>query len=87
MFPSLSCTYAVPYVAFVVQNALMIAAQLGLCVPRPEPGEVGSSKPKTPQEALKEAMQIAQKYAHPGGEVGHVGIHLHVLCSLRCPIS
>lgn len=51
------------------QTALMTAAKLGLCVPRPEPGDEASSKPKTPQMALKEAMDIARKYAHPGGEV------------------
>ncbi|CAN0045915.1 unnamed protein product, partial [Sphacelaria rigidula] len=49
-------------------TALMTAAKLGLCVPRPEPGDEGSSKPKTPQMALKEATEIARKYAHPGGE-------------------
>lgn len=50
-------------------NALMTAAKLGLVVPRPEPGDQTSSKPKTPQEALKEALSIAAKYANPGGEV------------------
>lgn len=51
----------------------MTAAKLGLCVPRPEPGEAGESKPKTPQMSLKEAMEISRKYAHPGGEVSRAG--------------
>lgn len=57
-------------------HALMTAAKLGLAVPRPEPGDQTSAKPKTPQEALKEAMAIAAKYAHPGGEVWP--------CSMAC---
>lgn len=59
------------------QTALMTAAKLGLCVPRPEPGDEGSSKPKTPQMALKEATEIARKYAHPGGEVRIVLLRVH----------
>lgn len=49
--------------------AMMTAAKLGLCVPRPEPGEEGTTKPNTPQEALKEAQSIALKYYHADGQV------------------
>ena len=50
-------------------TAMMTAAKLGLAVPRPEPGGSGSSKPKTPQEALREATFIALKFFHPDGQV------------------
>lgn len=51
---------------------MMTAAKLGLAVPRPEPaGTEGgqSGKPKTPQEALKEAATIALRYYSADGKV------------------
>lgn len=49
---------------------MMTAAKLGLAVPRPEPGGEGKDgKPKTPQEALKEAAAIALRYFSPDGKV------------------
>ncbi|CAM9438670.1 unnamed protein product [Ectocarpus fasciculatus] len=49
--------------------AMMTAAKLGLAVPRPEPGGEGKDgKPKTPQEALKEAAAIALRYFSPDGK-------------------
>lgn len=76
-----------PLAPMLSQTALMAAAKLGLCVPRPEPGEVGESKPKTPQMALREAMDIARKYAHPGGEVSCAGgdgvWHYNNACPVR----
>lgn len=53
-------------------NAMMTAAKLGLAVPRPEPGGgegAESGKPKTPQEALKEAAKIALRYFSADGKV------------------
>lgn len=57
-------------------TAMMTAAKLGLAVPRPEPGGSGTSKPKTPQEALREATAIALKYYYPDGKVGRVFVLL-----------
>lgn len=62
-------------------TAMMTAAKLGLAVPRPEPGVNGTSKPKTPQEALKEATTIALKYYYPDGKVGKVLVLLVCLYS------
>lgn len=53
---------------------MMTAAKLGLAVPRPEPGGgewTESGKPKTPQEALKEAATIALRYFSADGKVRH----------------
>lgn len=50
-------------------TAMMTAAKLGLAVPKPEPGEEGKTKSNTPQEALREATQIALKYFHADGKV------------------
>lgn len=58
-------------------KAMMTAAKLGLAVPRPEPGGSGTSKPKTPQEALKEAKAIALKYFHPDGKVRRLCFRQH----------
>ena len=51
---------------------MITAAKLGLAVPRPEPGGVEGAetgKPKTPQEALKEATKIALRYFSADGKV------------------
>lgn len=51
---------------------MLTAAKLGLAVPRPEPGGgegADSGKPRTPQEALKEAAKLALRYFSPDGKV------------------
>ena len=63
-------------------TAMMTAAKLGLAVPKPEPGEEGVAKAKTPQEALKEATAIALRYFRADGQVRGIAV---VVLLFRCP--